>query len=59
MESKCQKCFYYKLCTQYDYIVEEENEITNNYCGIYETGIPLKYWREQQECSNFIEDNKE
>ena len=43
MENKCQKCFYYKLCTQHDYIIENEEENTNNYCGIYEKGIPSKY----------------
>lgn len=42
MENKCQKCFYYKLCVQHDYVIEEEKEITNNYCGIYENGIPSK-----------------
>ena len=58
MKSKCQNCFYYKLCTQVDYIIEEENEITNNYCGIYEKGIPLKYWKQKEQCNDFIKDEK-
>lgn len=57
MESNCQKCFYYNLCTQVDYVVVEESEITNNYCGIYEKGIPLKYWNNKESCTDFIESN--
>ena len=53
MESKCQKCFYYRLCVQHDYVVEDEQEITNNYCGIYENGIPSKYWNEKEECEEY------
>lgn len=26
MENKCQKCFYYRLCVQHDYIVEDEKK---------------------------------
>jgi hypothetical protein len=55
MESKCQRCFYYDLCVQHDYIVEDEKEITNNYCGIHEKGIPSKIWNEKEECEEFIE----
>ena len=55
MESKCQGCFYYKLCVQHDYIVEDEKEITNNYCGIREKGIPSKIWNEKEECEEFVE----
>lgn len=58
MESKCQKCFYYKLCVQHDYVIEEEKEITNNYCGIHEKGIPSKIWNEKEECEEFIEEVK-
>lgn len=57
MESKCQRCFYYKLCVQYDYVVEDEKKITNNYCGIYENGIPLRYWNQKENCQEFIEEN--
>ena len=55
MESKCQKCFYYGLCDQVDYVVVEQGEITTNYCGIYENGIPSKYWNEKEKCEDFIE----
>lgn len=57
MESKCQKCFYYRLCDQHDYIVEDKKEFTNNYCGIYEDGIPLKYWDEKEKCKDFIKNS--
>ena len=53
LESKCQKCFYYRLCVQHDYVVEDEQEITNNYCGIYENGIPSKYWNGKEECEEY------
>ena len=54
MESKCQKCFYYTLCVQHDYVIEDEKEITNNYCVIYEKGIPSKFWNEKEKCEDFI-----
>ena len=54
MESKCQKCFYYDLCVQHDYIIQDEGEITNNYCGIYEQGIPSKIWNNKENCEEFI-----
>lgn len=54
MESKCQKCFYYNLCVQHDYVVVDEKEITNNYCGIYEECIPSKFWKEKEQCKDFI-----
>lgn len=53
MDSKCEKCFYYSLYTQPDYIETEEDKITIYKCGIYENGIPLKNWKEQ--CKEFIE----
>ena len=55
MESKCQKCFCYTLCDQFDYIIEDEQEITNNYCGIYEKGIPSKFWNQKEKCENFLQ----
>lgn len=56
---KCEKCFYYKLCTQHDYIDEEKekSQITNNVCGIYKEGIPKKIWNQKEKCSDFIKDN--
>ena len=58
---QCEKCFYYKLCTQHDYIDEEkekeESQITNNICGIYEDGIPKEIWDNKKKCSDFIKDN--
>lgn len=53
MERKCEKCFYFDLCTQYDYIFVDERNITNNYCGIYENGIPTELWNENKKCENF------
>lgn len=58
MENKCEKCFYYKLCVQHDYVIEEETEITNNYCGIHEEGIPSKIWNSEETCEDFIEDEE-
>lgn len=55
MESKCQKCFYYQLCVQPDYVIEEGQKTTNHYCGIHEKGIPLNIWKENEECDDFIE----
>ncbi|MBQ4123615.1 hypothetical protein IJD44_07860 [bacterium] len=54
MKNKCQKCFYYDLCVQHDYIIKDEGEITNNYCGIYEQGIPSKIWNNKENCEEFI-----
>ena len=47
--NQCEKCFYYKLCTQHDYI-------TSNICGIYEKGIPKEIWEDKKECEEFKED---
>ena len=47
--NQCEKCFYYKLCTQHDYI-------TDNLCGIYEKGIPKEIWEDKKECEEFKED---
>ena len=55
MENKCERCFYYNICVQNDYIVENESKITSNYCGIYEQGIPSKIWNEKEKCKEFIE----
>ena len=52
MENKCEKCFYYKLCVQHDYIIDDESK-TNNYCGIFENGIPLEIWNNKQKCKDF------
>ncbi len=56
---QCEKCFYYKLCTQHDYIDEEKenSQIANNICGIYEDGIPKKIWNGKEKCDDFIKDN--
>ena len=56
---QCEKCFYYSLCTQHDYIEKEkeQSQITNNICGIYEEGIPKEIWNEKVKCSDFIEDD--
>lgn len=56
---QCEKCFYYKLCTQHDYIDEEKEKsnITDNLCGIYEEGIPKELWEEKEKCEDFIEDD--
>lgn len=57
---QCEKCFYYKLCTQHDYIDEEKekenSQVTNNVCDIYEEGIPKKIWNEKEQCTDFIRD---
>lgn len=55
MESKCEKCFYFSLCTQHDYIIVDESKITNNHCGIYEKGIPTELWNERKKCEDFVE----
>lgn len=54
--SKCENCFYFNLCVQNDYVIEDEKEITNNKCGIYEDGIPTKIWTEKEECKEYIKD---
>ena len=42
MESKCQKCFYYKLCVQHDYVVEDEKETTNNMKKVFHQSFGMK-----------------
>lgn len=37
---------------------DEETEITNNYCGIQEEGIPNKIWNGEETCEDFIEDEE-
>ena len=51
MGSKCEKCFYYKLCIQRDYVVIEEEDIV--FCSIYENGIPKEIWNGKKNCEDY------
>lgn len=42
---------------QPDYIIEEEKEITDHCCGIYENGIASKYWHGKEKCKDFIKNS--
>ena len=54
MESKCETCFYYKLCIQRDYVVIGEEDIA--FCSIYEKGIPKEIWNGEKKCKDYIYD---
>ena len=53
---KCQKCIYYKLAIQHDYIIDNQS---NAYCLKYDNKcIPIDVYIGKEKCIDYKEDEK-
>lgn len=52
---KCEKCIYYKLAIQQDYIIDNES---NAYCLKYDNQcIPMSVYTGKEKCNDYKEDS--